>query len=86
MHVTRNWFIVVVFCLSVVAFMAAQPSGVSAADPVKLVYWSHWNEPEGQTQVIKSWMKAFMKRNPHITIEAVWNGRQNDTLVRYSAH
>ncbi|MCP4285730.1 MAG: extracellular solute-binding protein, partial [Gammaproteobacteria bacterium] len=62
--------------------MAAQPSGVSAADPVTLVYWSYWNEPETQAQVMKSWMKAFMKRNPHITIEAVWNGRKNGPLAR----
>ncbi len=82
MQLTKNWSVIVVFCLSVAAFMVALSFVVSAEEPVRLVYWSNWNEPEGQARVIKSWIEDFMSKNPQITIEAVWNGRQNQTLVR----
>jgi len=51
-------------------------------EPVELVYWSMWNETEGQALVIQDWIDAFEAENPNITINAVWNGRQNQTLVR----
>lgn len=53
-----------------------------AQDQITLVYWSMWNETEGQALAIQSWIDAFEAENPNITIEAVWNGRQNQTLVR----
>lgn len=52
------------------------------AEPVKLVFWSMWNENEPQAEVIQGWIKEFQAQNPNITIETVWNGRQNQTLVR----
>ncbi len=55
---------------------------VNAQDPVTLVYWSMWNETEGQARVIQDAIANFEAANPHINIEAVWNGRQNQTLVR----
>lgn len=55
---------------------------VAAQDPVTLVYWSMWNETEGQALVIQDAITAFEAANPNINIEAVWNGRQNQTLVR----
>jgi ABC-type glycerol-3-phosphate transport system substrate-binding protein len=55
---------------------------VSAQDPVTLVYWSMWNETEGQARVIQTAIANFEAANPNINIEAVWNGRQNQTLVR----
>lgn len=54
----------------------------NAQDPVTLVYWSMWNETEGQALVIQDAIESFEAANPGITIEAVWNGRQNQTLVR----
>jgi raffinose/stachyose/melibiose transport system substrate-binding protein len=54
----------------------------SAQDPITLVYWSMWNETEGQALVIQDAIASFQEQNPGITIEAVWNGRQNQTLVR----
>lgn len=63
----------------------ALPLGVgvsSGQDEVKLVYWSMWNETEPQAQVIQSWIEAFEAANPNIDIQATWNGRQNQTLVR----
>jgi len=51
-------------------------------EPVELVFWSMWNENEAQAQVIQSWIEAFEAEHPNITINAVWNGRQNQTLVR----
>jgi len=56
--------------------------GISAQEPVELVYWSMWNETEGQAMAIQAWIDAFEAENPNITINAVWNGRQNQTLVR----
>lgn len=54
----------------------------NAQDPVTLVYWSMWNETEGQALVIQDAIDSFEAANPGINIEAVWNGRQNQTLVR----
>lgn len=57
--------------------------GVVAQDEqIELVYWSMWNETEGQALVIQKWIEAFEAEHPNITINAVWNGRQNQTLVR----
>jgi len=51
-------------------------------EPVELVFWSMWNENEPQAQVIQSWIDEFQSEHPNITISPVWNGRQNQTLVR----
>ncbi|MDZ4764795.1 MAG: ABC transporter substrate-binding protein [Chloroflexota bacterium] len=55
---------------------------VSAQDPITLVYWSMWNEAEGQARVLQDAIASFESANPTINVEAVWNGRQNQTLVR----
>lgn len=55
---------------------------VSAQDQITLVYWSMWNETEGQARVIQDAIAGFEAANPNINIQAVWNGRQNQTLVR----
>jgi ABC-type glycerol-3-phosphate transport system substrate-binding protein len=55
---------------------------IQAQTPIELVYWSMWNETEGQALVIQDWIEAFEAQNPNITISSVWNGRQNQTLVR----
>jgi raffinose/stachyose/melibiose transport system substrate-binding protein len=41
-----------------------------------------WNETEGQALAIQGWIDSFEAEHPDITINAVWNGRQNQTLVR----
>src|SRR5690554_6124407 len=51
-------------------------------EEITLVYWSMWNETEGQALVIQEWIDSFEAANPNVNIEAVWNGRQNQTLVR----
>jgi raffinose/stachyose/melibiose transport system substrate-binding protein len=70
--------------LLVIAMLVPAGIGLSGAqdDDVTLVFWSMWNETEPQAQVIQSWIDAFEAEHPNITIEAVWNGRQNQTLVR----
>lgn len=55
---------------------------VAQDDQIELVYWSMWNETEGQALAIQGWIDAFEAEHPNITINAVWNGRQNQTLVR----
>ncbi|MEG1175681.1 MAG: extracellular solute-binding protein [Ruthenibacterium sp.] len=57
---------------------AASGSGTAQstpADPVKLVYWSMWNEAEPQGQVIKEAAAAYSKANPNVTVEINWMGR-----------
>lgn len=51
-------------------------------EPVTLVFWSMWNEPEAQALVIQKWIDEFEAQNPNIKIEAVWNGRENQTKAR----
>ena len=68
--------------LALVALILAMGVSISAQEDITLVYWSMWNETEGQALVIQDWIAAFEAEHPNITIEAVWNGRQNQTLVR----
>ena len=68
--------------LSLLLLVPLSISVVSAQEPVTLVYWSMWNETEGQARVIQAAIANFEAANPNINIEAVWNGRQNQTLVR----
>lgn len=68
--------------LVLAAMLLVALGSVSAQDDVELVYWSMWNETEGQALVIQSWIDEFEAQNPGVTISAVWNGRQNQTLVR----
>lgn len=51
-------------------------------EEVTLVYWSMWNEPEVIAQTIQKWIDAFEAEHPNITIEVVWNGRENQTKAR----
>jgi len=55
---------------------------VSAQEPVNLVFWSMWNETEGQALVLQDAIARYQEAHPNVTISAVWNGRQNQTLVR----
>ncbi len=55
---------------------------VSAQEPVTLVYWSMWNETEGQALVLQDAIAKYQEQHPNVTINAVWNGRQNQTLAR----
>jgi len=43
---------------------------------VKLVYWSMWNQTEPQAQVIQAAVDDFQKKNPGVTVEINWNGRE----------
>jgi len=60
---------------------ATQPPA-PAGEPVTLVFWSMWNEPEPQAKVIAGWIKDFEAQNPNIKFEVVWNGRENQTKAR----
>ena len=68
--------------LASVLVMALGFGMASAQEPVTLVYWSMWNETEGQARVLQAAIASFEAANPNVTIDAVWNGRQNQTLVR----
>ncbi len=53
-----------------------------AEEPVDLVFWSMWNEPEAQAQAILACIEVFENANPNITVSSVWNGRENQTKLR----
>jgi ABC-type glycerol-3-phosphate transport system substrate-binding protein len=53
-----------------------------AEEAVTLVFWSMWNEPEPQALAIAKWIDAFEAEHPNITIDVVWNGRENQTKAR----
>ncbi|MBL8134154.1 MAG: extracellular solute-binding protein [Anaerolineae bacterium] len=72
----------ILMCASLVLIAALGLGVVSAQEPVTLVFWSMWNETEGQARVLQTAIANFEAANPNVTIEAVWNGRQNQTLVR----
>jgi raffinose/stachyose/melibiose transport system substrate-binding protein len=77
-HKSKLW----IFALVALMLTLVLGCTIQAQEPVELVYWSMWNETEGQALVIQAWIEAFEAENPNITISAVWNGRQNQTLVR----
>jgi ABC-type glycerol-3-phosphate transport system substrate-binding protein len=58
---------------------AAQPT---TSEPVHLVFWSMWNEPEPQAVALQTLMDSFTALHPNITFEVVWNGRENQTKLR----
>ena len=60
----------------------AQPGDSGSEEKVTLTYWSMWNETEPQAVVIQKWIDGFEAENPNITIEVVWNGRENQTKLR----
>jgi len=61
---------------------AEEPASPAEGEPVTLVFWSMWNEQEPQALVIQKWITAFEAEYPNIKIEAVWNGRENQTKAR----
>lgn len=74
----KSVLLIFVGCLALVLSIGA----VSAQEPVTLVFWSMWNETEGQALVLQDAIARYEEMHPDVTIEAVWNGRQNQTLVR----
>ena len=52
-----------------------------AEEGVAIVYWSMWNESEPQGQVLSQAIEDFEAANPNITVDVVWNGRENRNLV-----
>ena len=61
--------------------VAALTAGSAMAE-TKVTYWSFWNEPEPQAQVIKQLIADFEAANPGVSFDIAWNGRQNQTTVR----
>lgn len=68
--------------LAVVLLGTAMASPALAADPVKLVFWSMWNETEPQAKALQALMTEYSQAHPDVTFQAVWNGRQNQTKIR----
>lgn len=48
----------------------------SAKSSVKLVYWSMWNQTEPQGMVIEQAISDFEKKNPGVSVEINWCGRE----------
>lgn len=67
--------------ISGLSLAASLLAGTSWAD-TELTYWSFWNEPEPQAQVLNALIDAYTAENPDVTFNVVWNGRQNQTTVR----
>ena len=62
--------------------LAASLTACTAFADTEITYWSFWNEPEPQAQVLKTLMDEYTAANPDVTFNVVWNGRQNQTTVR----
>ncbi|MBU0929079.1 MAG: extracellular solute-binding protein [Spirochaetes bacterium] len=45
-------------------------------ESTKLVYWSMWNQTEPQAQVIEAAVRDFESKNPGVSVEINWNGRE----------
>jgi raffinose/stachyose/melibiose transport system substrate-binding protein len=63
----------------------APPEEAEAPPPeeegITVVYWSMWNQEELQGQVLQQAVDAFEAANPSVTVDVVWNGRENRNLV-----
>jgi len=73
---------VLVVLVSSLALLLLSVGLVSAQNQINLVYWSMWNQTEGQALVLQDAITKYQTDHPNITISAVWNGRQNQTLAR----
>lgn len=73
-----------IVCVVMVATMllSACGGGSAGGGKVNLVYWSMWNKTEPSAIALTEIIGKFETANPNITIEAVWNGRENQTKVR----
>lgn len=74
--------VTLILVASLALLVVLSVGAVSAQEPVNLVFWSMWNETEGQALVLQDAIAKYQAANPNVTISAVWNGRQNQTLVR----
>jgi len=79
--------VVMVIVVLAVLLSACQPAASNTAaapagEKVELVFWSMWNEGENQAIAITDTIKDFEAKNPNITIKVIWNGRDNQTLLR----
>ena len=62
---------------------AEEPEAPAAGEEqIVLEYWSMWNPSEPAALAIQKWIDAFEAENPNITINATWNGRENQTKLR----
>lgn len=66
--------LVAVFCSGML--FAGGSAESSKADQKKIVYWSMWNQTEPQGMVIEEAIQDFEEKNPGITVEINWNGRE----------
>jgi len=72
-----------IVCVVMVATMLLSAcGGGGSSEKVNLVYWSMWNKTETSAIAMTEIIEKFQAANPNITIEAVWNGRENQTKVR----
>lgn len=76
----KSFLITFITCMGL--FLVLSIGAVAAQDQITLVFWSMWNETEGQALVLQDAIAQYETDHPNIKIEAVWNGRQNQTLVR----
>ena len=61
----------------------AVPAEEEVGEAKKIVYWSMWNDPEPQAEVIKGWIEDYKEIHPEITIEVTFVGR--DLLTKLMA-
>ncbi len=75
--------VLLILALSIALIGVLGVASISAqSEPVNIVYWSMWNETEGQALVLQDAIAKYQELHPNVTISAVWNGRQNQTLAR----
>lgn len=67
--------------LAAILLLGAAVPGANA-EPVKLVFWSMWNETEPQAKALQALMSEYTQAHPDVTFAPVWNGRQNQTKIR----
>ncbi len=61
----------------------AESEATNEAAPLSgdLIYWSNWNPTENQGLVLAEAIEEFTTTYPDVTIDVVWNGRENRTLL-----
>jgi raffinose/stachyose/melibiose transport system substrate-binding protein len=75
--------IVYVVMITTMLLSACGGGGASSDDEkVNLVFWSMWNNTEPTAIALTEIIEKFEAEYPNITIEPVWNGRENQTKVR----